>query len=167
MATTAQKEKLRRKIQDYYNKRDGTVLASSDNAFQDDELDDILDDAFIEVTDGERTSATGTAIDESMAMLLSRADAIIMIAQDEARRIRWQANNEIIDPTQIAPNLIAAARELRARYDNYRKRKQEKEVEGVENRPSGGIARFNSTTGIHSDRNFNNSSVRRNRSPHH
>ena len=165
--TQQQVQKLRRKIQDFYSKRDGSVLGSSNQAFKDDELEDILEDAYIEVTDGARTAATATAHDTAMAMILGRADAILQVAQDEARRVRWQTNNEIIDPTMIARNLIAAARELRMRYEGYRKRKLEEKVEGVENRPSGGLARFNSGIKTHEERNFNNATVRRNQSDHY
>lgn len=167
MATAAQILKLRRKLQDYYSKRTGAVLSSSEYAFTDVELTDLIDDAFAEVSDGEADADTGTALHEAMAMIVSRVDGLLMIAQDEARRLKWQTNNEINDPTAIADNLVKVAKQLQDRYEQYKKRKLQEELAGITGRPTGGVLTFNSTVPLHLNRNFDNATVRRNKSPDH
>lgn len=167
MATTAQIQKLRRKAEDFYNKRTGQPLTADEQAFKDDELADIFDDAVAEATDGAATPETLDAKQEAWAMLLARADAMLQVAQDEARRIRWQTGNEIQDPTQVAPNLVRVAEALQKRYHQARERQLKEEIEGVTNRPTGGRMDFNTTTPRHCDRNFNNATVKRNSSPDH
>jgi hypothetical protein len=167
VATTAQVQKLRRKVQDFYSKRTGTELDASQFAFKDEELEDIIDDAFAEVTDGARSASDATSLDTAMAMLLSRADAILQIAQDEARRLKWQKNNEIVDPQFVATSLVQVAKALQQRYENYRKRKLEAEIEGVSTRPSGGRLDFNTTVSPAIDRNFDNRTVKRNKTTDH
>lgn len=167
MATTAQIEKLRRKIQDYYDARTGAVLTTTDWAFQDDELEDIIDDASAEATDGAAAAADLSAKQEAWMMLLARADAMLQIAGDEARRIRWQTGNKIQDPTQVAGNLVKVAEALQKRYRDARDRELKEEIAGVGSRPTGGNLRFNDTVKKHCERNFDNATVRRNRSPDH
>lgn len=167
MATTAQIQKLRRKIQDFYNARTGAQLTESEQAFKDDELADIIDDAAAEATDGSATAESLNSKQEAWTMLLSRADAMLQIAGDEARRIRWQTGNEITDPTQVAPNLVKIAEALQKRYSDARKREIEEEIAGIGSRPTGGNLRFNDTIKRHCERNFDNATVRRNRSPDH
>lgn len=167
MATTAQIEKLRRKIQDYYNPQTNVALTSDEQSFQDDELTDIIDDAAAEVTDGASTSDQLDAKHEAWMMLLARADAMLQIAQDEARRIKWQTGNEIQDPTSVAPNLVAVAKTLQQRYKDARDRALKEEIAGIGSRPTGGNMRFNTSVKSYSERNFNNAAVRRNTSPDH
>ena len=168
MATNAQIQKLRRKIQDFYSKRTGAELSASEQAFKDDELQDIIDDAFAEVTDGLRDANEANALDEAMMILVARADAILQIAQDEARRIKWQVNNEIIDPESIAKNLLEVAKALQQRYENYRKRKLQEEINGISVKTSPGSRMdFNSSVTSGSERNFDNSVVNRNRPQGH
>lgn len=170
MATTAQIQKLRRKIQDFYNKRTGACLSEDEQAFTDDELEDIFNDAAAEATEGASTAEQLDAYEESLSMLIARSDAMLQIAQDEARRIRWQTGNEIQDPTQVAPNLVRVAETLQKRYGQAKDRKLKKDIEGIANKASGntgGTLTFNTTVSQHSDRNFNNATVKRNRSYDH
>jgi len=167
MATTAQIIKLRKKIQDFYDKRSGAQLNEGDFAFKDDELFDIIDDAVAEATDGLATAEDISAYHESLSMLIARADAILQIAQDESRRIKWQTNNEIVDPTKVGENLLNIAKELRQRFKDSRDRKLKENVEGVANRPAGGNLRFNDSVKTHGERNFDNRTVQRNRSSDH
>lgn len=167
MATTAQIQKLRRKVQDFYSARTGSQLTAAEQAFKDDELADIIDDAAAEATDGAASADTMGARDEALTMLLSRADAMLQIAQDEARRIKWQTGNEIQDPSKVAQNLVLVANSLQRRYSQARDRALKEEIEGVSGRPTGGRMNFNSTVKPYYERNFDNSSVRRNRSPDH
>lgn len=167
MATVAQIQKLRRKIQDAYNARTGDPLTASEQAFKDDELADIIDDAIAEATDGEATAATVNSKQEAWAMLLSRADAMLQIAGDEARRIRWQTGNEIQDPTSVAPNLVRIAEALQKRYKQARDLAFQEAKEGITSRPIGSNLRFNDSIKRHYERNFDNRTVRRNSSPDH
>lgn len=167
MATTAQILKLRRKIQDFYNKRTGAQLTEAEFAFKDDELFDIIDDAAAEATDGAATAESLDSYQESLCMLLARADAILQIAQDESRRIKWQSNNEIVDPSKVGESLLNVAKELRMRFQESRNRKLKENIESVSNRPAGGNLRFNDTVKTHSERNFDNRTVNRNRSSDH
>lgn len=167
MATAAQIAKLRRKVQDYYNKRTGQLLTAGEYAFTDDELTDIIDDAAAEATDGAATAESMSPLQESWCMILSRADAILQIAQDESRRIKWQTNNEIIDPSAVGDSLVKVAEALRKRYEDARKRKLEQEIKGVSVRPTGGVMSFNSTVKPYYERNFDNQTVRRNTTPDH
>lgn len=165
MATNV--EELRRKVQDYYNARTGTVLSASEQAFTDTELEEIFDSAVAEATDGEATSATITLYQKSLAMLIARSDAMLQIAQDEARRVKWQTGNEVQDPSQVAPNLVKVAESLQKRYEQARDRKFKEEQVGITNRPTGGTLKFNDTVKGHYERNFNNATVNRNRSRDH
>lgn len=167
MATTAQIEKLRRLLQDFYNKRTGAALVAGEYAFTDTEIGDIIDQGFLEVSDGERTSSTGTARDEVYALIIARADGIMMIAQDEARRIKWQTNNVIIDPSKIAENLMSVAKALLQKYENMKKRELDAAKAGIVSRPTGGNLRFNDTITRHYERNFNSATVQRNSSSDH
>lgn len=167
MATAAQISKLRRKIQDYYNKRTGQPLVTGEFAFTDDELTDIIDDAAAEVTDGSATAEEMGPLQESWCMLLSRADAILQIAQDESRRIKWETNNEVVDPSNVADNLVKVADSLRSRYEDARQRKLKEAIEGISVRPTGGVLGFNSTVKPYYERNFDNPTVRRNTTPDH
>lgn len=167
MATANQISKLRRKIQDYYNKRTGEPLVTGEYAFTDAELTDIIDDAAAEATDGSSTADQMNPLQESWCMLLSRADAILQIAQDESRRIRWETNNEVVDPSNVGDNLVKVAEALRRRYEDARKRKLEEEIKGVSVRPTGGVMGFNSTVKPYYERNFDNQTVRRNITPDH
>lgn len=167
MATAHQIEKLRKKLQDAYNKRTGAPLTASEYAFNDDELADIINDASAEVTDGLTSAEDLTTHSEAMMILVARADAILQIASDEARRIKWSNNNEAVDPSEVAKNLIAVSKELIARYKAHRDRVQQNIIAGVANRPSGGLMTFNGSVRSNSDRNFNNATVRRNSSPDH
>lgn len=167
MATTAQIQKLRRKIQDFYNKRTREQLSSDEQAFHDEELEDIIDDASAEVSDGASNAESLSALHESWMILLARADAILQIAQDEARRIKWQMNNDVVDPSNVAINLVRIAETLQKRYKDARDRQLKENVEGVTNRPTGNLMNFNSTVRSNSERNFNNATVNRNRSPDH
>ena len=167
MATAAQISKLRRKIQDFYNARTGAELTSGEQAFKDAELDDIIDDAAAEATDGASLSANLSAKDEALTMLIARADAMLQIAQDEARRIRWQTGNEIQDPTKVAENLVMVAEALQRRYKEARDRALKEEIAGVGSRPTGGRMNFNSTVKGNYERNFDNGTVKRNRSRDH
>lgn len=167
MATAAQIAKLRRKIQDFYNARTGAELGTSEQAFRDVELEDIIDDAAAEVTDGASTAATIGAGDTPLMMLVARADAMLQIAQDEARRIRWQTGNEIQDPTKVAENLVMVAEALQRRYKEARDRDLKREIEGVGGRPTGGRMDFNSTVKKYHERNFDHGTIKRNRSRDH
>lgn len=167
MATTAQIQKLRRKVQDFYSARTGAQLTASEQAFKDDELADIIDDAAAEATDGDAAAQDLSPKQESLTMLLARADAMLQIAQDEARRIKWQTGNEIQDPSRVAENLVMVATALQRRYKDARDRALKEEIEGVSSRPTGGRMSFNSTVKGHYERNFNNSSTKRNRSRDH
>lgn len=167
MATVAQISKLRRKVQDFYNKRTGQPLAPSEFAFTDDELIDIIDDAAAEATDGNSSADSMSPLQESWCMLLSRADAILQIAQDESRRIRWETNNEVVDPSNVADNLVKVADSLRKRYEDARQRVLKQAIEGVTVRPTGGVMTFNNTVKPYYERNFDNQTVRRNTTPDH
>lgn len=167
MATAAQVQKLRRKIQDFYSKRTNLPLTPSEYAFADEELFDIIDDAAAEATDGSSGADSMNALQESWAMLIARADAVLQIAQDEARRIKWQANQEIVDPTKVAENLVAVAKALQDRYREARQRQLTAKIEGINERSTGGMLNFNSTVKPHYQRNYDNSTVRRNTSPDH
>ena len=167
MATTQQIQKLRRKIQDFYNARTGVALTESEQAFKDPELADIIDDAAAEATDGAAAAEGLDTKQEAHTMLLARADAMLQIAGDEARRIRWQTGNEIQDPTQVASNLVKIAETLQKRYAQARDRELKEEIAGVGSRPTGGNMRFNTTVKNHCERNFDNATVKRNRSPDH
>ncbi|MAE83249.1 MAG: hypothetical protein CMB80_10970 [Flammeovirgaceae bacterium] len=167
MATQSQIQKLRRKVQDFYSKRTGAVLTASQQAFKDEELEDILDDAFAEATDGASDASNANSVDTAMAILLARSDAILQIAQDEARRVLWQVNNEIIDPTNISSSLVEVARTLQQRFENYRARKLREEIAGVTNRPIHGRLDFNTTVAPYVNRDFNNRTVRRNTTSDH
>ena len=162
MATTEQIFKIRRKLQDFYG-QDSVQLLQTEQAFHDDELADLVDDAFVEVTLGARTSASGTPEDTPLAMLLARADGCLMLAQDESRRTKWEINNKIIDGTESAKRLIEVARELRTRYNDHVNRKLKREVEvGLEARPTGGLMTINPTVPYHYNRDFATRDVRRN-----
>jgi len=167
MATTAQIQKLRRKAQDFYSARTGDQLTASEQAFKDDELADIIDDAAAEATDGASSADTLGAKDEALTMLLARADAMLQIAQDEARRIKWQTGNEIQDPSKVAENLVMVANSLQRRYSQARDRALKEEIEGITSRPTGGRLNFNDTVKPYYERNFDNATVRRNRSSDH
>jgi len=167
MATTVQVQKLRRKIQDFYSKRTGQPLGPSEYAFADEELFDIIDDAAAEATDGTANAESMNALQESWCMLIARADAILQIAQDEARRIKWQANQEIVDPSNVAQNLVEVVKALQQRYSEARQRQLTAKIEGISERSTGGMLNFNSTVQPHYQRNFDNSTVRRNTSPDH
>lgn len=167
MATVAQVQKLRRKVQDFYNKRTRELLTADEQAFHDDEIEDIIDDASAEVTEGAATAESLTPLQESWMMIVARADAILQIAQDEARRIRWQTNNEIVDPTMVASNLVRVADSLSKRYKEAKDRELKKEIEGVDSRPAGSNMKFNSTVKGHYERNFDNRTVRRNSTGDH
>lgn len=160
-------QKLRRHIQDFYSKQTGEQLGETEYAFKDEELEDILTDAFAIATDGARDSASATPLDMAMAMLLARWSALLQIAGDESRRVKWQINNEVIDPSSVAENLERVAKSLYAAYEAYRKRTLEAEVKGVATRPTGGRLDFNDTVKRHYERNFDNATVRRNRSIDH
>ena len=167
MATTAQIQKLRRKVQDFYNARTGSQLTASEQAFKDDELADIIDDAAAEATDGASSASDLGAKDEALTMLLSRADAMLQIAQDEARRILWQTGNEIQDPSRVAQNLVMVADALQRRYSQAKNRSLKEEIEGISSRPTGGRMHFNSTVKGYYERNFDNGTIKRNRSRDH
>lgn len=167
MATSAQILKLRRKIQDYYSARTGEVLTTGEQAFKDDELEDIIDDAAAESTDGGSTAADLTPKDEALTMILARADAMLQIAQDEARRVKWQTGNEIQDPSKVAENLVMVAEALRRRYKDARDRALREEIAGVGSRPTGKNMHFNDTVKRNYERNFDNGTVKRNRSRDH
>lgn len=167
MATTAQIQKLRRKIQDFYNPQTNAQLTSDQQAFQDDELADIIDDAVAEVTDGAQLAENIDPKFEAWAMMLARADAMLQIAIDEARRIKWETGNEVQDPSQVAPNLISIAKALQSRYKDARDRELKEAIAGIASRPAGGKMVFNSSVKSNSTRNFNNPTVRRNSSPDH
>lgn len=166
MATTAQIDKLRRKLQDFYDQA-GAVLQSSDQAFNDTELGELIDDGFLEVSLGERTSVTAIAEDGPLADLLARVDGLLMLAQDESRRTKWDINNKVVDPTKTSDQLIACSRELRSRYDQHMNRKLKRDSgAGLDARPAGGILRFNNTVASVGARDFNNKDIRRN-TPRH
>jgi len=167
MASTAQIHKLRRKLEDFYNKRTGDQLTTAEQAFKDDEINDIIDDAIAEATDGEADYTSVSQYQLSLALILGRADGVLQVAQDEARRIRWQTNNEINDPSMVAANLVRVAEALQKRYAQARDRDLKKLIEGVDNRPTGAAMKFNGTVKANSERNFNNRTVNRNRSPDH
>ena len=153
--------KLRRKLQDLYDDAN-VLLAAAKQAFTDDEVNDLIDDAFVEVSDGKRTSTTPAADDVPLAMLVSRADGVLMLAQDESRRQKWEMNNKIVDGTEGAKRLIDVAKELRQRYKEHRDRTLKAQVEGVVERPIGGQMIMNATVAASSARDFNNRDVRRN-----
>lgn len=162
MATTEQILKLRRKLQDFYD-QNGTQLTDALQAFKDDEIGDLVDDAFSEVSLGQRNYLTASAEDTPLAMIIARADGLLMIAQDQSRRTKWDINNKVIDGTETPKRLIEIARELRQRYNDHVNRKLKREVEvGLEARPTGGILRLNDTVPTAASRNFNNKDVRRN-----
>lgn len=161
-ATPAHINELRRKIQDFYNARTGQILTSAQQAFTDTELGEIFDSAVAEATDGKSTAATVDSYQKSIAMLLARSDAMLQIAQDEARRIKWQTGNEVQDPSTVAPNLVKVAESLLKRYQQARDRKFKEEQVGITNRPTGGNLTFNDTVRTHYSRNFDNRTVRRN-----
>ena len=165
MATSNHRERLRVLLQDYTD-RDGNILGGGQQAFQSSELDILIDSAFLEATDGRRDSSNASGDDEALALMLARIDGILMIAQDESRRIKWVINNKVIDESTVAPTLINIAAELRRRYESHKKLKVEEKVEGVTNTNSGGVLHFNDTTAAHFERNFNNADVRRNRPRH-
>jgi len=162
MALTEQKFKLRRLLQDLYD-RDGTQLTESNRAFQDDELDDLIECAAVEVTEGLRSVSQLTGPDLALVMLVARSDGVLMLAQDEARRKKWNINNKTIDSTETPKRLIEIARELRMRYQGHKDRSLKKELEDGLNRPTGGILRLNDTVPLSTARDFNNSDVRRNK----
>ncbi len=161
MATAEQRMKLRRKLQDLYD-NDGDQLTNSTQAFQDDELDDLIEEGFGEATDGARTSSQASGDALSLAILLARADGLLMLAQDEAKRKKWELNNDVIDDTGHPKRLIEIATELRRRYESHRDRKQQLVLESKENRPTGGVLKFNDTVSTTASRNFNNRDTRRN-----
>jgi hypothetical protein len=167
VATEAHINELRRKVQDFYNARTGAILTTEQQAFTDTELGEIFDSAVAEATDGEATAATINPFQKSLAMLLARADAMLQVAQDEARRIKWQTGNEVQDPSQVAPNLVKVAESLQKRYQQARERKFKEEQVGITNRPTGGTLKFNDTVKGHYERNFNNATVNRNKSRDH
>jgi len=162
MATTEQIIKLRRKLQDFYDQA-GAQLTEANQAFKDDELNDLIDDAFSEVSLGSSTATTASAEEVPLAMLVARADGCLMLAQDESKRTKWDINNKVIDGTETPKRLIDIAKELRARYNDHvnRKLKREEGV-GLEARPTGGLMNINPTVPLHRDRDFNNRDVKRN-----
>lgn len=167
MATAEQIHKLRSKINDLNDKITNEPLDPSKRAFTDDELINIIDDAAAEVSDGSANAENLNALQNSRMLLLARADAILQIAQDESRRIKWQANQESIDPSSIAENLIAVAKELRQRYNEARDRELKAQIAGVANRNAGGVMTMNDTVRPHYERNFRSQTVRRNESKDH
>lgn len=162
MATTEQIHKLRRKLQDFYNNA-GVQLTQALQAFADDELKDLIDDAFSEVSLGTRTYLTAIDEDTPLAMLIARADGCLMLAQDESRRTKWEVNRKIIDGTETPKRLIEVARELRTRYNDHVNRKLKRELDvGLEARPTGGILRLSDSVKTQISRDFDNKDVRRN-----
>lgn len=165
MATVAQITKCRRLLQDMYD-GEGVQLTTATQAFADDELNDLIDDAFAEVTEGSRTALTAVPADTPLAMLIARADGILMIAQDETRRKKWEINNKVIDDTNSAKGLIAIAKELRQRYESHKKRQLDRDLNDKTERPAGGVLHLNPTVDYHYNRDFDNRDVRRNRPRH-
>jgi hypothetical protein len=163
MATEVQIERLRRNINDIYDK-DGNFLLEADQTFVDSELSDILDAAFVEVSEGLRTYETAVGEDIPLGYLVAKADAILQIAQDEARRIKWSVNNKVIDPTTVSARLIKIAEQLRLRYKDHMDRKLSAKQEGVTNQNCGTKLTFNTTVSAHSERKFDNTNrnIRRN-----
>ena len=162
MVLTRDIHNLRRKLQDFYD-RNGNQLTDAQQAFHDDELIALLEDSFAEATAGSATSSSADALQRAKAILLARVDGLLMIAQDEGRRVKWSLNNKVVDPSMVAGNLVKVANELRGRYDKMADRELTREVEGVENRNSGGRMDLSSTNQPHINRNFNNSVVKRNK----
>jgi len=162
MALTAQIQSLTRKLQDFYDKL-GKQLTNPNQAFTDDELDDLINQAFLEVTEGARTAELGNGEDQSLAFMVAKADGILMLAQDEAKRKRWEFNQNIIDDTGYPKRLIDIARELRMRYEKHQDRKLQKILENKQVVATGGLFTINSTTPLHQDRKFDNKDVKRNK----
>lgn len=168
MATAQQIHNLRSRINDLNDKITNQPLDPSKRAFTDDELINIIDDAASEASNGAATAEQLNPLQSARMILLARADAILQIAQDESRRIKWAANQESIDPSSIAENLISVAKELRERYNEALDRDLRAKIAGVANPTStGGVMNFNDTVRPHSERNFNNRTVRRNTSSDH
>jgi len=163
MASAEQILKLRRRINDYYD-ANGSVLPSDDQTFTDDELSEVLDDAISEVTEGESDYSDVSDEDFSIAMLVARSDCLLMIAQDQARKTRWQVNNKVVHANQVSENLTKIAQELRRRYEGIMDRKLKAKIEGVSKSNTGGVLRFNTTTKTYSDYKFDstNKNIKRN-----
>ena len=155
------------KLQDFYDKRTNQPITSGQYAFNDEELENIINDSAAEATDGTATAEQMNSLQEAWCMLLARADAILQIAQDESRRLKWQMNNEIVDPSNIAENLVKVSEQLAKRYAQARDRQLKADIENVANRPTGGILSMNDSVKPHYQRNFNNQTVRRNTGPDH
>ena len=163
MADTTVLMRLRRLLQDLYG-QDGSQLAQSAQAFADDELADLYDNAVTEASDGKRGAATATSLDSALAMLIARADGLLMLAQDSARRHLWTVNNKTLDEDNISGKLVAIARELRQRYTEHQNRTLKREIEDLTDSSvtPGGTLVFNNSTPLHSDRDFSNRDVNRN-----
>lgn len=163
MATAEQIERLRRNINDYSDK-DGNPLPITEQTFTDEELTDILDAAFLEVSEGAYTADTVTGEYISLGFLVAKIDAILQIAQDEARRIKWSVNNKVVDPSTVSTRLTNIAEQLRLRYKEHMGRKLAAKEEGVTNPNCGSVITFNTTVGLHSTRKFDNTNknIRRN-----
>ena len=163
MAETIEIHTLRRVLQDWTGEN-GVMLAESAHAFADDELSDLYDNAIIEVSDGAATASTATPIYRSLAFTVARADGLLMLAQDTARRHKWSINNKVVDEDNISEKLVSIARELRLRYTEHQRRALTRDIENLESPDitPGGTVVFNSTAAQTSARNFNNRDVKRN-----
>jgi len=158
----SQRKVLRINLQDYVDK-DGNLLKVGQQTFTDSEIDALIENAFLEVSEGNSQSENSDPKYSPLANLIARSDGLLMIATDEARRIKWTVNNKVFDETDVSKRLIDIARELRARYSAAKDRELKRIVEGVVNRNSGTMMTFNNTVTSHLNRDFNNRDVRRNK----
>lgn len=158
MATALQLHNLRVKLNDFTDK-DGNILEPNQQAFRDTELDTIYDDAANEVNDH---TTPLTLQGEAWAMLVARADGILLLAHDESRRLQWTINNKTVNETGVSKGLTDIARELRLRYENAKNRQQALAISMTAPRPASARMDFNNTVKPHSARNFDNMDVKRN-----
>jgi hypothetical protein len=159
MAETITIHKLRRLLQDFYD-ADGVQLSASDQAFADDEIADLYDNALLEVQDIAPSSSSAGAL----AINVAKADGLLMLAQDAARRHKWEVNNKVVDEDNISEKLVSIAREIRLRYQEHQRIRLKKELEDLSTPDvtPGSTLVFNNTVDAHRDRNFGGNNVKRN-----
>ena len=124
-------EKLRNRIKD-------TNVDVSKRAFDDTELQDILDAAISEHTRGQRTESTMTDDDEPLSMMLAHCSCLEILATDYTKFFKWTDGNVSVDKNVTQKACIETAKIIHDRYDKNMMRKlRERENDLDEQSPAG------------------------------
>jgi len=129
MITADQIMQLRRRIPDLGTVNPDTGL--TEYIFEDEALENFLEQAIAEHTDGERDSTSMTSEDFPLALLLAQHSAVLDISTDSSKYFKWTNGDTDADKTHQSRVCVKIANEILKRYNAQLAKKFKEQEMGI------------------------------------